>query len=115
MLFMTGLNLRLETTADQLQLILYGLRALLLEHDSVDNEPARIRLVAIGPLSLDLEIVAYVKTTDWNQFLSVREELFLQIMREVEESGTALSPPAKIQYNESAKPVSTRDKEASGS
>lgn len=106
LLFKTILNLGLETTTDQLQLVLYRVRALLLEHDAVDDEPARIRLVAIGPVSLDLEIVAYVKTTDWNQFLSIREDIFLEILREVEEAGTALAPPVQIQYNEDAKTVS---------
>ena len=103
--FHTTLNLRLETTPEQLQLVIYRVRGLLLENDDVDDEPARVRLVAIGPLSLDIEILAYIKTTDYNKFLAIREDLLLCILREVDEAGTALAPPAQLQYNESARPV----------
>jgi MscS family membrane protein len=106
--FHTTLNLRLETTPEQLQLVIYRVRGLLLDNDEVDNEPARVRLVAIGPLSLDIEILAYVKTTDFNKFLAIREALFLDILHEVDEAGTALAPPAQVQYNDSAKPVGTK-------
>jgi MscS family membrane protein len=51
--------------------------------------------VAVGPHSLDLEIFAYVKTSDWNEFLAIREKLFMRILREVEEAGTALAPPIR--------------------
>ena len=103
--FHTTLNLRLETTPEQLQLVIYRVRGLLLENDDVDDEPARVRLVAIGPMSLDIEILAYIKTTDYNKFLAIREDLLLCILREVDEAGTALAPPAQVQYNESAQPV----------
>jgi len=94
----TTLNLRLETTPEQLQLVIYRVRGLLLGHDDVDNEPARVRLVAIGPLSLDIEILAYIKTTDFDEFLAIQEDLFLEILREVKDAGTELAPPAQIQY-----------------
>jgi len=64
--------------------------------------------VAIGPLSFDIEIFAYIKTTDMGEFLAIREDLYLEIMREVEAAGTALAPPAQIQYNETARPVSAK-------
>jgi hypothetical protein len=54
--------------------------------------------VAVGPHSLDLEIFASVKTSDWNEFLAIREKLFMRILREVEEAGAALAPPAQITY-----------------
>lgn len=104
-LLKTTLNLRLETTPEQLQLVLYRVGTLLQENDRVYDEPLRVRLVTIGPLSLDIEIFAYVKTEDMNSFLAIREDLFLEILREVEAAGTALAPPAQIQYNESALPV----------
>ena len=97
-LFKTKLNLRLETSAEQLERVLAGVRTLLLGHESVDPEPARVRLVDVGPHSLDLEVFAYVKTADWNEFLAIREELFVSILRQVEEAGTALAPPAHTAY-----------------
>ncbi len=115
LLFRTTLNLRLETTSEQLQTVLYRVRGLLLEHDQVDDDPARVRLVAIGPLSLDVEIFAYIKTDDWSKFLSIREDIFFEILREVEEAGTALAPPAQLQYNESANPIGAGVEDSSNS
>jgi MscS family membrane protein len=111
--FKTTLNLRLETTSEQLQLVLYRVRGLLLENDDVDDESARVRLVTIGPLSLDIEIFAYIKTIDWNKFLAIREGLFLEILREVKDAARGLAPPAQIQYEASAKPVSPHVDESS--
>jgi MscS family membrane protein len=103
-LFQTTLNLRLETSSEQLQQVLTRVRELLLRHGAVDPEPARIRLVSVGPQSLALEIFAYVKTTNWDEFLAIREQLFLQLLQEVEQAGTALAPPAHTAYLRSADP-----------
>lgn len=98
LLFKATLNLRLETTTEQLERVLTRVREVLLGHEAIDEDPARVRLVAIGPHSLDLEIFAYVRTRDWNEFLAIREALLMRILHEVEEAGTALAPPARIQY-----------------
>lgn len=98
MLFKATLNLRLESTTEQIQRVLSGVRDILLRDGRVDPDPARIELVAVGPCSLDLEIFAYVKTNDWGEFLAIRKELLLRILGVVEEAGTALAPPAQTTY-----------------
>lgn len=107
-LFRTTLNLSLETTSHQLQQVLSRVRELLLQHEADDDDPARIRLVSVGPHSLDLEIFAYVETTSENEFLAIREVLFLQLLQVIEEAGTALAPPAHTAYLRSAAPPATR-------
>ena len=97
-LFRTRLNLRLETSTDQLQRVLDEVKELFLGHDLVNDVPARIRLVAAGPHSLDLEIFAYLRTNSWNEFLGIREELLMSILSLVEAAGTALAPPARTTY-----------------
>jgi MscS family membrane protein len=103
-LFRSRLNLRLETTAEQLERVLSSVRELLLGDDRIDEDPARVRLVAVGPHSLDLEVFAYVKTRDWNTFLGIQEELYMGILRVIEEAGTALAPPAHTTYLRSDAP-----------
>jgi MscS family membrane protein len=85
------LGLRYETTPDQLRHVLIRLRELLYAHPRVDPDPARVRFVAFGPSSLDLEIFAYVRTPDYNEFLAVREDLYLRMMEVVAASGTAFA------------------------
>jgi MscS family membrane protein len=92
------LNLRYETTPDQLRFILAELRRLLASHPRVTPEPARARFVAFGGYSLDVEVFAYVDTSDWDEFLKVREDIYLRIMDVVRESGTGFAFPSQTLY-----------------
>lgn len=96
--FFTILGLRYETTADQLRHVLIELRRFLLSHAMVHPDPARVRFVGFGAHSLDLEIFAYVTTSDWNEFLAVREDLLLRIIDIVEGSGTGFAFPSQTLY-----------------
>lgn len=94
----TTIGVRYETTPEQLRYILVEIRKLLYSHERVAREPARIRFVSFGAYSLDLEIFAYVDTGDWNEFLGIREDLFLRIMDIVEESGSGFAFPSSTVY-----------------
>ena len=94
----TTLGLRYETTPDQLRHVLHGLRSLLLAHPKVLPEPQRVRLVGFGAFSLDLELFAYLDTTDFNEFLAVREDIFLRVMQVIEDSGTGFAFPSSTTY-----------------
>jgi MscS family membrane protein len=58
-LLRTTLNLRYETTMDQLRYVLAELRKLLFGHPMVTESPARVRFVDLGAYSIDVEIFAY--------------------------------------------------------
>jgi MscS family membrane protein len=90
----TTLNLRRETTPDQLRYALVRLRELLYAHPMIDPDPARVRLVGFGSDSLEVEIFAYVHTRDYNQFLAVREDVYLRVLDILAESGTGLALPS---------------------
>lgn len=94
----TVIGLRFETTPDQLRWILKSIRELLLQHPMVTPEPARARFLAFGDHSIDIEIFAYIKTNDWNEFLSVREDIMLRLIDVVAESGTGFAFPSVVNY-----------------
>ena len=96
--FHTVLGLRYETTADQLRFALVELRRFLLSHPRVNPDPARVRFVGFGAYSLDLEVFAYVDTSDWAEFLAIREDLLLRIMDIVEKSGSGFAFPSQTLY-----------------
>jgi MscS family membrane protein len=96
--FHTILGLRYETGSDQLRHVLASVRRLLLSHPRVSADPARVRFVQFGAYSLDLEIFAYVRTADWNEFLAIREDLLLRLMDIVEASGTGFAFPSETHY-----------------
>src|SRR5690606_493683 len=89
---------RYETTPDQLRFLLVELKKMLVSHPRVSPEPARVRFVGFGDYSLNLEIFAYVRTSDFDEFLAVKEDIFLRIMDIVAESGTGFAFPSQTLY-----------------
>jgi MscS family membrane protein len=94
----TLIGVRYETTPDQLRYLLAELRSMLLAHPKVSPDPARVRFVGFGAYSLDLEVYAYVLTSDWNEFLTIREDIYLRIMAIVENAGTGFAFPSQTMY-----------------
>jgi MscS family membrane protein len=92
------IGLRYETTPDQLRYVLVELRRLLYSHPRVVEEPSRVRFVGFGASSLDVEVFAYVDTTDFNEFLAVQEDVMLRVMDVVAESGTGFAFPSQTLY-----------------
>ena len=95
----TTLRLRYETTSDQLRYVLVRLRELLLAHPKVVSDPLRVRLIGFGDHSLDLEIFAYILTTDRAEYVAIREDIYLRIMDTVTRAGTKFAFPAVVHYN----------------
>lgn len=106
----TTIGVRYETTPDQLRYLLVELRKILYAHPKVDPEPARVRFVKFNAYSLDLEVFAYVQTSDWNEFLGIREDIYLRMMNVIEQSGTEIAFPSQTTYLE---PASATDEDRS--
>jgi MscS family membrane protein len=104
----TTLRLRYGTTADQLRSILDGIRTLLAQHSALEPASSRIRLVDFGIQAIELELFAYVMTSDFQKFLSVREDLLLQIASIVESSGSGFAQPTQFIYAEGTANVDGR-------
>lgn len=97
-LFSTVLQLRYETTPDQLRYLLATLRNLLIAHPSVLPDPLRVRFAAFGAHSLDVEVFSYVRAADMAEFAGIREDLLLRIMAIVAEAGTQFAFPSVVHY-----------------
>jgi MscS family membrane protein len=92
---LTTLNLVYETTAAQLQQVLAGIERLLREHPSVWKDEISVRFVQFGASSLDIEIMCWFTTTDFNVFKQMRQEVLLGIMKVVEDAGSAFAFPTR--------------------
>ena len=97
-LYRHTIRLRSDSTASQVREVLENISRLLNEHDRVDPAPARVRFKEFGEYSLDLEVFAYLKTTDYNEFLQIAEELNLLIIDAIVKAGTSLAVPVHIPY-----------------
>jgi MscS family membrane protein len=102
------LGLRYETTPEQLRYVLVGVRRMLYSHPRVLPDAARIRFVGFGASSLDLEIFAYVDSTDYGEYLEVAEDLNLRIMEIVSEAGSSFAFPSQTLYVEKGEGLDRR-------
>jgi MscS family membrane protein len=96
--FNPSLNVRPETSPDQLRYLLAEIRRLLYEHPKVDTDTADIRLTGFGASALTLVITGYIPTRNFNEFAAIREDLLLRIMEIVRRSGSALAFPSQTLY-----------------
>jgi MscS family membrane protein len=87
------LNLRRDTTSDQLQKVLASVREILSRHPQVEIGKMPVRFIGVSSYSLDIEIAAYITTRDNDEFLALQQQLLIDILREVERAGTALAVP----------------------
>ncbi len=97
-LFKTVLGLHLSTSADHVRYVLSEVRNVVMSHAKIDTKTVRVRLVELASASLNVELVCYVLTLDFNEYAEVREELLLSIMSFVEDSGTNLASPSQTLY-----------------
>jgi MscS family membrane protein len=97
-LFKTVLQLRYETTPDQMRYLLVQLRELLLGHPMVTPAPARARFVGFGAYSKDIEIFAYLRCRDQGDFLAIQEDVLLRIEDLVVKAGTGFAFPSQTAY-----------------
>ena len=89
------LPLVFETTEAQIREIIAGCERVLAQHANTSTESASARFVAIGSSSLDIEVIAYFDTAEWNEFLVLRQEVLLALRRVVEEAGTSFAYPTQ--------------------
>jgi MscS family membrane protein len=97
-LFKTNLGFRPETKADHLRYVLSEVRRLLYSHPKIETKTVRVRLTDIAAGSLNVEVLSYVLTVDFNEFAAVREDLLLRMMDLVEDAGASVAMPSQTLY-----------------
>jgi MscS family membrane protein len=94
--FHPTIMLQQQTTNNQMEAVLRGIREMLHDHANVESETVRVRFIGISNTSLDIEVYSYVFAPDYNGFLAIQEALLLQILATVESAGTAPAVPIQI-------------------
>jgi MscS family membrane protein len=64
----------------------------------VEPNTVRVRLTDISSNTPSMELLCYVLTEDFNEFMAVREDLLLRILDVLETSGTGVALPAQTLY-----------------
>lgn len=90
------LRLAYGTTVEQLRRIIAEMEMALANRRELERPGARIRLVEFGPLGIEMELYAHVLTSDMQTFLTVREDVLLQLAAIVENAGARFADPAPV-------------------
>jgi MscS family membrane protein len=94
-LFRQIVRLRYDLSPDHVRYISEQLRQVLTRHPKADHASARVRLLKLGENAIEMEIYAYILTREYREFLAVQEELILQAMDVLENSGAAIAVPGQ--------------------
>jgi MscS family membrane protein len=84
------------STADQLRVILGRLRELFLSHADAMQETVSIRLEKITGATAVIRIDAGIRTTDYQRYLAVAEDLNLRMIELVHDAGAVFSGPGQV-------------------
>ena len=89
------LGLVYDTSAEQLRAVLTGVEQVLRGHPRIWPEGISVRFVALAASSLDVEVVAWFQTGNWDEFKAIRQEVLLAFMEVVERAGTGFAFPTQ--------------------
>jgi MscS family membrane protein len=83
------------TSAVQVAAIVTGCQQALRDQPKLWPEGATVALKELGKYSLNIEINAWLQTSDADEYLSLRQTLLLAFMRVVEQAGSAFAYPTR--------------------
>lgn len=92
---------RYETTDDQLRYLLTKLRELLHGHPRTIHtaaDPIRVRFLGFRDHELSVEMRTYIRTTIYQEFLAIQEDIMLRAMKIVKQAGTGFALPSQTLY-----------------
>lgn len=90
-----NLGLVYTTTVDQMRKILADLEGALRAHPKIWPDAVIVRFNDLKDSSLNVEVMAWFQTTDWNEFTAIRQEMLLRFMEIVEEAGSGFAFPTR--------------------
>lgn len=93
-------TIRLQYSATQAQLssIRDNIQKLVVDDVRVEGSSSRVNITDFGQWAIELQIWAYILTTDIQKFTRIREELLLHFAQVIENAGCTFALPAQTIY-----------------
>ena len=102
--FSTTVSLVYGTSEAQVLQVVSGIEQLLHGMPGIWPDTVVARLAALGPCSLEVEVLCWFATASFDEFRELRQAALLGIVRIVEKSGTRLALPSRTVYLERTDP-----------
>jgi len=100
------LGLTYSTTASQMKQILQEMRELLKNDEDIHQQTIYIHFTEFQDSALGIFCYFFTKTTNWGEYMQVRERINLELMEIVEKNGAGFAFPSQSLYVESMPPNS---------
>ena len=85
--------------ADKVKAITQDIEAMLRGHEEIDQEQyIMVHWIEFGPYSLDIDVYAFTKTTDWKIYRAIQQDVFLKIVDIVKKNGADIAFPTQELY-----------------
>ena len=96
----TQIGLDYDTSNYCMRRIIRQIKAMLQKDDKIDNGRISIAFTGFGESSLDIQIIYFTKTTNYDEYLKVNEEVNFRIRDIVEQNGSSFAYPCRSLYVE---------------
>lgn len=91
-------RLDLHTPLETIKELLGEFERILLSDDNFHHNFYRLRLIGVSDLGYEIEIYAFAKSTEWTEFVGMREGLFFAYIAKMDELGVKLALPGQVTY-----------------
>lgn len=94
-----SIGLTYETSSEALQRILERIKAYLKAHPEIETDPKKvttlINLDQFGDNAIDLFCYFFTTTTNWGEYMRIKEECIFEFKRIIEEEGSSIAYPTR--------------------
>ncbi|MDB2405543.1 mechanosensitive ion channel family protein, partial [Arcobacteraceae bacterium] len=94
------LGLTYDTSGQTIENIIQDIKEMLKNHDEIHQATIHIYFSSFGSSSLNIFCYYFTKTTNWGEFMRVREDTYLQIMKIVEQNNASFAFPTQTLHIE---------------
>jgi len=91
----TIIKISMNTPLATLKEFLSECEQMLVANENFYKEHFRIRLIAVGEMGYEVEFYAFCKSTDFSEFVRIREDLLFNILQKMHDSNIKLSVPSR--------------------
>ncbi len=100
-----NIGLTYDTKGSVIEKIIVDIKNMLSSHKDIDQDTIHIYFSSFGDSSLNIFCYYFTKTTNWGEFMRVRENTYLAIMKIVEKNGSSFAFPTQTIHIENNKIV----------
>ena len=89
-----------DTSGETVEKIVKDIKTMLQNNENIHQETIHIYFSDFAASSLNIFCYYFTKSTNWGEFMRVREETYLEIMKIVERNGSSFAFPTQTLHIE---------------